>query len=201
MGTINWISLSGFLVSISGMYYIWQVYTRKAPGNPVSWAAWAVIGWALYLTSNVPFGVNAQTFGAVNPTAIALIAAWRQYSEAQTPSTREILGGVLGCLAIILWLLAEYQGAPTKWILGLSIAADCIPLWLIAEGAWENPRDDKPFAWLLFSFGYGISAFGLEKFSVFTLALPVYMFVGANIVAWPLVRYRMLHSIPIRQWV
>ena len=200
MGSINWISLSGFLVSMSGLYYIVQVYTRRAPGNPVSWAAWAVIGWALYLTSDAPFGVNAQTFGAVNPSAIAVIAAYRQYSEAQVPSAREIVGGVLGALAIVLWLLAEYHGASTKWILGLSILADCIPLWLIAEGAWENPKDDKPFAWLLFSFGYGISAFGLEEFTPFTLALPVYMFFGANIVAWPLVQYRRRNSIPIWQW-
>lgn len=200
MSTINWISLSGLLVSLSGMYYLVLVFTRKAPGNPVSWASWAVIGWAILLTSGVPFGCNAQTFGALNPTAIAMVALWRQFYEAKALERREVVGGSLGLLAIGLWLFADHVGASKEWILGLSIAADCLPLWLIAEGAWRSPEDDKPFAWELFAFGYGIQAFGLEELNTFTLALPVYMFVGAHVVSIPLIAHRVRNRIPITQW-
>ncbi len=200
MSTINWISLSGLLVSLSGVYYLVLVFTRRAPGNPVSWASWAVIGWAILLTSGAPFGCNAQTFGAVNPTAIAIVALWRQFYEAKALERREVIGGSLGLFAIGLWLFADHVGAPKEWILGLSIAADCLPLWLIAEGVWRNPKDDKPFAWLLFMLGYSISVLGLPEYTWFTLALPLYMVIGSGFVAWPLVMYRARAKAPIRQW-
>ncbi len=201
MGPEFWTFLSGLLVSISGLYYAILVFSHKAPGNPMSWAAWSIIGLAMFLTSDTPFGFNAMTFGVVNPTMITAIGVWRQFEQVKLPSKREIIGGVLGLVAISAWLLATKLQAPAEWTLGLSIAADCIPLWLIIRGAWENPADDKPFAWALFGFGFGIGGFGVTELSPFTLALPIYMFVAANIVALPLALYRIRNRMPAREWL
>lgn len=196
-----WIQLSGLLVSISGGYYAILVFLRKAPGNPTSWGTWGLIGIAIFLTSGTTFGINAMTFGMVNPLIIAAIGAWRQFAQAQMPSKREMTGGLIGVIAIAVWLVAKELKAPTEWTLILSLVADCIPLLVIIRGAWEKPQDDKPFAWALFAFGFGIGSFGLSEFTPFTLALPIYMFVGSNIVIVPLVLYRIRHRIPIRQWL
>jgi hypothetical protein len=195
-----WTALSGLLVSISGLYYAALVYLRKAPANPVSWAAWGVIGTAMFFTSGTTFGINAITFGMTNPIVITLVGSWRQYKEAKRPSRREVIGGSLGATAIIAWMLAEYHHAPSEWTLALAILGDCIPLWLIIQGAWKDPQDDKPFAWALFGFGFGLSAFGLTELSVFTLALPVYMVLGSGAVTLPLVMYRIRHRTPLRDW-
>ncbi len=201
MGPEFWTSLSGLLVSISGIYYAILVFSRKVPGNPVSWGAWGVIGIALFVTSETTFGLNAMTFGMVNPIVVAIIAGRRQYQKAEMPPRRDLIGGAIGLVAIAAWLMANQYHMPAKWTLGLSIAADCIPLWLIIQGAWEKPYDDKPFAWALFGFGFGVGGFGVAKLSVFTLALPVYMFIGANAVALPLALYRIRHRMPIREWL
>ncbi len=195
-----WTWLSGLLVSISGIYYAVLVYRREAPCNPISWAAWGIVGVAIFLTSETTFGMNAITFGAINPFAVAAIGAWRQLERAETPTRREIVSGLLALIAIGAWIISRTGGYPSEWILGLSIAADMIPLWPILVGAWTRPQDDKPFAWLLFGVGFGISSFGLHEISVFTLAVPAYMFVGSMTVALPLASYRWQRRAPIREW-
>lgn len=201
MSAAFWLGLSGLLVSVSGLYYAILVYTRKAPSNPVSWAAWSIIGIAMFLTSNSEFGFNAITFGMINPIVITAIAVWRQLQTAEPLTRREMASAIIGFGAIIAWLFAQIHKAPSEWILGLSILADCIPLWAILRGAWEKPADDKPFPWVIFAIGFGLSAFGQSELSVYTLALPVYMFVGASAVAFPLVVYRIQKRTPLHQWV
>jgi len=165
----------------------------------MSWAAWSIIGLAMFLTSDTTFGINAMTFGFVNPIMITAIGVWCQFEQVKLPSKREIIGGAIGLVAISAWLLATRLHAPAEWTLGLSIVADCIPLWLIIQGAWEKPADDKPFAWALF--GFGIGGFGVTELSPFTLALPIYMFVAANIIALPLALYRIRNRMPAREWL
>jgi len=201
MSSEFWTSLSGLLVSASGVYYAVLVFCRKAPSNSVSWAAWAVIGCAIFLTSETTFGINAITFAVVNPTMITAIGVWRQFEQTKMPSKRELIGGALGFSAIGAWLLANAYNAPSEWTLGLSIAADLIPGWLIMQGAWENPEGDKPFPWILFSFGFGIGAFGLKEFSLFTLAVPIYMVFIGTVIALPLILYRIHYRKPIREWL
>jgi hypothetical protein len=201
MSSEFWTYLSGLLVSISGTYYAVLVFLRKAPGNPASWLAWSIIGMAMFVTSDASVGFNAITFNVTNPTVITIIGLWRQFAQTKMPTRREMIGGTLGLVAIAAWLLTMKLQAPAGWTLGLSILADLVPLWLVIEGAWENPQDDKPFAWALFAFGFGLGAFGLTEFSLFTLALPVYMFIGPNVVALPLVMYRIRHQTPLREWL
>lgn len=201
MGPEFWTSLSGLLVSASGIYYAVLVFLRKAPSNPVTWGAWSVIGTALFLTSGTVFGMNALTFGMINPIAITLIAVWRQFTQAEMPSRREIIGGAIGIVAITVWLIGKKYQMSTEWALAFSIAADFTPLLPIIQNAWKNPDADKPLPWALFAFGFGVGGFGLSELSVFTLAVPIYMFVGANTVALPLALHRIRHRMPIREWL
>lgn len=201
MGPEFWTSLSGLLVSASGIYYAALVFLRKAPSNPVTWGAWSVIGAALFVTSGATFGMNPMTFGVINPAVITFIAIWRQYRLAEKPSKQEIIGSAIGIMAIIAWLFAKRYQISAEWTLLFAMAADCVPALPILQNALEKPLTDRPFPWILYAFGYGILGFGLEELSMFTLALPIYMFVAANGIALPLVLYRIRHRMPIREWL
>lgn len=194
-------ALSGLMVSVSGVYYAVLVWNRKAPGNPLTWVVWAVIGVALFITSNTTFGLNAMTFGMVNPIAISAIAIYREFAEAKIPTKREIVSGLIGLAAIVAWWFVRADKSLSEWTLLLAITADCVPLWPVVRGAWDDPTGDKPLPWALAGFGFGVGGFGLTELSVYTLALPVYMFFGANAVTLPLALHRLRTRAPLREWV
>lgn len=200
MGQEFWTSLSGFFVSISGIYYAFLVFNRKAPSNPMSWGVWGVIGISFFITSKTTLGINAMTFNMINPLVVAAIGAFRQFKEMKWPSRSEIIGGTIGLAAIAGGIIMRESNATAEWLLALAIVADCVPAIPIIRNSWKNPSEDKPLPWMIFGFGFGIGIFGLNEFSLFNLAVPVYMFFGANSIAYPLARHRMRNSMPITQW-
>jgi hypothetical protein len=193
-----WTNLSGLLVLTSGTYYAILVYLGKAPGNPANWGTWSVIGAAIFFTSATPFGFNPITLSMTNPTVITLVALLQRYKEAALPTTQDIVGGSIGFLTIGAWYFADKLHASTEWILCLAILADVIPAVFIARGAWKKPQDDKPFPWLLFMLGFGISGFNKPMWS--DRIVPIYMVLSASFIVVPLVWYRVRHRMSYREW-
>lgn len=196
-----WLMLSGFLVSATGLYYAVLVGMKLSPCNPVTWGAWSIIGVAIFITSKSVFGFNAITFGMLNPIVVTLVGAIRQYQAAERPSKTEWAGGIVGVVAIATYWVCTLLGMKNDWTLALSIIADVIPSIPIIINSWEHPDKDVPTPWMIFGFGYGISAFGQAEWNSFTLALPIYMFLGANILALPLARYRFQKRTPWLRWI
>jgi hypothetical protein len=194
------ILLSTLLVSGSGLYFVGLVWTRKIPTNAVSWGVWSIIGVSLFVTSGASFGFNSVTFITINPFLVTIAGTIRQWEKKELPTKAQTFGGVLGLLSMLGWFLANEYGAPAEWTLMFSILADCIPLVPIINDSWQKPQDDRPVAWVVFALGFACMFLGLTEYTLYTMALPLYMIVGPSLVAVPLVRYRLQTQAPLREW-
>lgn len=198
-----WTYSSAFIVGISGFYYATRAWQGQIFPNPVSWGVWAVVGVALFLAadSSKAEAVYWSTLvGAWNPTMIAGVILWRSRSKMYGLQKHEKQCLALATVGYLLWFSVHDLPEVAPWSMYFMIAVDLFALWPTWKQLRSDPMSDKPFPWVIFGWGFGLSGFAIEVNTLANWALPVYMFVGANLVALPMIVARIRQKIPLVQW-
>jgi len=209
--------IAGIIVFASSLPYAIRVWQKKITINIASWFVWTIIGFALYVNYKANGGKEsayAALFGFINPTLVTIIALFRGTWEKL--KWYDWICLLFGLIAICIWFYFQNQKILTKlglWydfvhkdtfikyslfisIFGDACAAIATFIFLIKE-----PDKDRPFAWIMFSLGYGVSLFAVTEYTFMQCILPLYMFVFPLIIALPLVWYRVKNKIPVTQWI
>jgi hypothetical protein len=195
--------ISGILVVISGIPYSIRTYQGKIQPNLTSWSLWTLIGLSILLTyksSGAGANVWPAIFGFTNPFIVTILILKRR-CEWIKPDKFEILCLVFGLLSLGLWFLFRDSRELSQYTLYLAIIADSCAAVPTMIFVWLRPDGDRPFAWLLFSIGYGLAIFAISEHTFANYILPVYMFLGAWIIALPLALYRWKQKIPLSEWI
>jgi hypothetical protein len=196
--------ISGVIVILSGVSYDFRVWQRKITPSLTSWSLWAFISFVLLLnfkSSGAESNIWPAVFGLLSPILVtAILIAHHEGFERLKKRTDQIC--VFLCLvSLLMWVYMNNDQELVQYALYVSIVADAfaaIPTFLLYL---KNPELDRPLMWILFAIGYGISMFAIKEHTIANYSLPVYMTITAIVVAVPLVRYRVVSSIPFREWV
>lgn len=186
----------------SAVPYAIRVFQRKIQPNLVSWSLWSLIGLALLLTyrsSGATSNVWPAVFGFFNPTLITVLALWRR--ERIKPERWELVCGAIGIASIVWWGFVYDEVSQAQFALYLAIVADgCASIPTIGF-VWRSPDEDRPLAWGMFAMGYGLAIFAISDHTFANYALPVYMFIGASMIAGILAAHRVRNRLPVTEWV
>lgn len=194
---------SGLLVAISVVPYSIRTYQGKIRPILTTWSLWTLIGLAILLTyksSGAEANVWPAIFGFTNPLVITAIVVWR-HGEWTRPNRTEIACLVLGLLSIGLWLWVRESRELSQYALYLAIVADLFAATPTIMAVWMQPDSDRPFAWVLFTVGYGMTIFAITEHTFANYSLPLYMSLGALSISSPLVLYRWRHKIALSEWI
>ena len=194
--------LSGLIVMLSGIPYMIRIYQRKIQPNLVSFSIWSLVGLALLLTyrdSGAGSNLWPAVFGFINPTLITILALWR--GEKRKPEKWEIVCGMVGIASLVWWWFVRNEASQVQSALYLAIIADAGAAIPTIGFLWKHPEKDRPLMWSMFGIGYGLAVFAITDHTFANYALPVYMFIGANLIAGILFTHRIRNRIPIREWV
>lgn len=215
-------ALSGALVAISAIPYLMRVLQRKISPQLSSWGLWAFIGFAILLTygsESKDWSAIPAIFGFINPTLVIVAVLWIRSRRLRAIQERGKLGLLLklrrktslkwyewlcliaGAISLALWL--RYQGSSehSHAALYTAIAADVcavIPTMIFVVG---QPKEERPFPWLLFGVGYAFAIPAVTLPSWANYALPVYMTFGTFAIATPIVMYCLRSRTPLRKWI
>lgn len=195
--------VSGILVAGSSAPYILRVWQGKTSPNLVSWALWSMIGLSLLLTyrsSGAEANVWPAVFSFINPTVIATLLILRKV-EKKFPNRTEWLCASISTSSLVGWWYLRVDLELVQYALYLAIVADVFAAWPTISLVWRDPTSDRPFAWSMFAFAYGLAMFSIPENTVANWALPVWMVSAATFISVPLISYRVKNKIPITEWI
>jgi hypothetical protein len=195
--------ISGALVLISAIPYFIRTFQGKIKPNLTSWALWSLIGLVLLLTyksSGAETNVWPAVFGFTNPLLITVMI-FRQHGKWKKPEGIEIACLVVGLLALGVWSVVHENKGLSQYALYLAIVADACASVPTIVSVWSHPDSDRPFAWLCFSVGYGLTILAITEHTIANYALPLYMSLGSLCIAFPLARYRQQKKTALAEWI
>lgn len=195
--------ISGAIVALSGIPYLYRVLQGKIQTIVTPWALWALIGFVLLITFD---GVGAgkaiwpAVFGFTNPLIISYFL-WKQKNEWQKPDLLQKITIFIGVLAIIIWYFVQGNQSYTSYALYIAMIADLCASIPILIFSWKNPEKDRPFAWIAFGIGYSVTLFAIPQFTLEFVILPIFMFVTATSIALPMILFRVKNKISLSEWI
>jgi len=189
-----------FILAISILPYTISIFRGTVKPNRISWLIWSVIGFAFWLIT--PESADHVTkmltvIFWINPTLVFVLTLFK--GENLKPDTLEKFSLLVGLTAIVVWLIYRDSSGVLPTI--IAIAADFFALLPTLRFVITAPEEEAPLAWICFFLGSFIAIFGIEHYTLESLLLPVYMTIGAFLVVFPLIRYRIRMRIPIRHWI
>lgn len=195
--------VSGLLVVVSIIPYAIRTYQGKIQPNLTSWSLWTLIGLALLLTykgSGAGANLWPALFGFSNPLLITILVL-RRKKIWERPNKVEVMCFIVGIASLTMWAVLRESRQMCQYALYLALFADVIAAIPTFTFVWSKPSGDRPFAWFSFAIGYGLALFSITEHTFTNYLLPVYMFVGALSVTFPLARYRWRNKVPLLEWI
>lgn len=195
--------VSGILVAISVIPYAWRTWQKKISPNITSWGLWSAIGLALlltYLSSGAEANVWPAVFGFTNPTLITILALIKK-GERTRFNRLEWTCVAICFVSLGMWAFVRNDKTLAQYALYVAIIADsCAAIPTIAF-VIKHPDQDRPFPWVMFAVAYILALFAISEHTVANYILPIYMFLGSGLIAWPLARFRLKERSPVTQWI
>lgn len=195
--------ISGALVFLSAIPYFIRTSQGKIKPNLTSWSLWTLIGLVLLLTyksSGAEANVWPAVFGFTNPLLITVMIL-RRHGRWKKPDRVEIACLVIGLLSLGLWSVVRENKGLAQYALYLAIVADACAAVPTLVSVWSQPDSDRPFAWLCFAGGYGLTLLAITEHTIANYALPLYMSLGSLCIAFPLARYRRQKKAAPAEWI
>lgn len=192
--------LAQFILAISILPYVISIFKGTVKPNRISWFIWSVIGFAFWLITPVTADIVTKMLTVIfmiNPTIIFILTLFK--GESTKPDTLEKFSLVVGISAISVWYV--FKDSSGIFPISLAIFADFCALIPTLRFVFMAPDEETPLAWIFFFLGSLIAVFAIENYSLESILLPVYMTIGSFFVVFPLVRYRIIMKIPIRNWI
>lgn len=198
--------VSGILVAVSVIPYAWRTYQGKIEPEPTSWFLWSLIGLAMLLTyksSGAKANVWPAVTGFMNPLIVFLIMLRRSSKEQILKKFTFVDKACLitGLTSLVLWFFLRNSRELSQYALYIAIFADACAIIPTIDFVWRNPMKDRPFAWCMFGFAYGLTIFAITEHTVANYVLPIYMLVGATSIGSAMVLYRIRKKIPLHEWI
>lgn len=192
--------LAQFILAVSILPYTISIFRGTVKPNRISWFIWSVIGFAFWLI--IPATADEVTkmltvIFMINPSIIFILTLFK--GESNKPDKVELFSLFVGLSAILIWYFFRHSSG--LFPISIAIFADFCALVPTLRFVFMAPGEETPLAWIFFFLGSFIALFGIEKYTVESMILPVYMTLGAFFVVFPLVRYRIRMKIPIRNWI
>jgi hypothetical protein len=195
--------LSGGLVFLSIIPYAIRTYEGKIRPVPTSWSLWTLIGLAVLLTyrsAGASANVWPAVFGFANPALITILSIWR-HEKWKKPNPVEWFCSVFGIASLVMWIFLHQSRELSQYALLVAIAADVCAALPTISFVWTEPDRDRPFAWLLYGFGYFLAIFAAPDNAFANWALPLYMTTISFSIALPLILHRLRRNLPLTEWV
>lgn len=196
--------ISGAIISASAIPYVVRIYQGKIKPNIVTWSLWTLIGLVLLLTyksSGARDNIWPVVFMFLNPLLVMLLVVFKQRGEWGRLNTLEKFCLGIGLASLAMWFGVRESKELSQYVLYVALVADACAAIPTIVFVWRSPADDRPFAWVLFAFGFGVAIFAISEHTIANYALPVWMALSAFFIALPLVLYRMKWRVPIKDWV
>jgi len=195
--------LSALIVLASYPPYIIRIWQRKIVPNLSSWTIFTLVSFALCLSSYSSSGAGANSWVTLGPlvgcSAILIVGFFRSNEKSLTRF--DIVCLILGIASIIFWFFTKQSRDMVQFALYTGILADFMGLLPSIRFLKKNPDKDRPFLWIIFSFGYLLSMFTIKDNTLANWFLPSFMVLAPALVWFHLVKYRIKNKIPIKEWI
>ena len=195
--------ISGFMVLGSMLPYFYRVYQRKITPNLVSWIIWSFLSIAILLTyksSGAKSNVWPAIFGSLNPLIITILSLVRN-KKIEKPNPLEITCFFAALVSITFWFFVKNNKEICQYANYIALTADACAAIPTIIYYFKSPWADRPFCWIMYAIGYGLSVFAVTEPTFANYVLLIYMFTGSTFISMPLLVYRIKNKSPLKDYI
>src|SRR3989338_5553349 len=173
-----WILLSGLLIFLGNIPFIFSILRKETVPNRASWWIWATVN-LLVLSSYVSMGQTAAIGigigGLIGQIVIAVLSIRFGSGGVSTLDRTCIAGATFS--ALLWWWTSS---ALTAHVLGVFM--DFLGWLPTFQKTCVHPRSENLSAWILWTAGAGLSLFAIDAWTVSSALFILYIFVSDMIV-------------------
>lgn len=177
--------IAGFVIAMASIPYAISIFQGKTTPNRTSWLIWSMLS-ILLVTSYHDAGASNTIWVPLIYVAdqmfVAIVSLFPKYGEGGK-NKFDIACAIGAVVGIVLWWLSGPVLALMFFIL-----SDLLGSLPTAGKAFERPKSEDTFAWVMTFAGNGLNIFAVEKFSAEILAYPLYAVIMSGIILFPLIR-------------
>lgn len=187
---LTWGNLSALIIGISGISYMWGIYTKTIERPVLStWGIWSLIGLLLLLTyydagARMDTTLPAAWMSFISPLIIFLLALW--YGKGGWTRLDSWCLGLCLC-TVLVW---QTTNSALLGILGALIADSMGAIPQIRKN-WTDARDEPWLPWVLFAIGSAINFLEIESWNIEFYIYPLYMSTAGALIVIPILTERI----------
>ena len=192
--------IAQIIIASSIIPYVVSIFRGTVKPNRISWFIWSIVGFAFWLampTTADEISKMLTIVFMINPTIVFMLTLFK--GENNKIDRLEKFSLFAGIFSIAVWF--SFKESAGLVPLFIAILADLCALLPTLRFVYTSPKQETPFAWILFFIGFSIAIFAVENYRLENLLLPVYMMLGSFLVVYPLVRYRIKNGSPLKNWI
>ncbi len=180
-------------------------YGETGP-NITSWFLWTCLSVSTLLNywaaGANPKGNSMPTYAScLNPCLVLIFSVIFYGKNMQKPKKTEIICFILVAVCLILFYVFKENKQAEQYIVYLGLIADAIASWPLFSDLRQNPMKYRPFFWIMFSTGYIIAIFSIEKLIFVNFSVPIYMASLGVIMAIPTIGIRIKNKTSLMKWI
>jgi len=195
--------ISGLMVLLGAIPYAWRVWQGKITPNIVTWLLFSLVELSMVLNyKNI--GAEDNLWPAILAfvdslfITIILLAKYRKKIKLKL---FDYFCFFAGFISLILWWYWLGNPIYAQYSLYAAMLADVFAGIATLNSDKNKPDEDRPYMWLMFAFAFGLDMFAIKDHNIANYSLPIYMSLGAIVVAIPLIIYRLKLKIPLKYWI
>ncbi|MEI7452283.1 MAG: hypothetical protein WCK37_03725 [Candidatus Falkowbacteria bacterium] len=195
--------ISGLMVVFGASSYFYRTWQGKIIPNIVTWLLFSFIELSILINYRA-VGASDNLWPAVFTLLDSLLITTiiiAKYGRKIKLKRFDYFCFALGFISLVLWWCWRENPAYAQYSLYAAMLADVAAGIATLNSDHSNPDEDRPFMWLIFAAAYGLDMLAIKKHDIANYSLPIYMCLGAIIIAIPLIRYRIKMKIPLREWI
>jgi hypothetical protein len=161
--------------SLGGLYYLYETVIGTARPNRITWLLWGIFPMIIFAAQRVQGveGLSWTSFVAGLTPLLILAASFFNKKAYWKTEPRDYVLMAAAILGMILWALTDSPNLAILFSLLADLAAG-IPTLI---KAYQHPASESWKAYVISTFGFGLSALSIHIFDFQNTAFVVYVFL------------------------
>jgi hypothetical protein len=167
--------IGAIIGSLGGFYYLYETIVGKAQPNRITWLLWGIFPMVIFVAQRVQGveGLSWASFVAGFTPLLVVAASFFNKKAYWKSEPRDYYLMAAAIIGIMLWAVTDNPNVALLF----SLLADMLASMPTLIKAYRHPRSESWIAYVISTFGFGMSVLSIQTYNFENSAFVVYVFL------------------------